>query len=179
MLVGLRSALAVDPLEFGAAGEPAAAARPRLPRPLRRHDAAAQTVRRLRFLSRRRLSTRRPARVCMRARNPCVRARFRFLGWYVRFIGGVAPWPGGTGRLRTGYTPRRRAALRQDRAQALDSLCAIGLAVLAGSAPDAARATPDRWRPMVWSRGRSRWGSSPKTHRSACPRREAVPRPCP
>ena len=40
-----------------------------------------QTVRRLRPLSRRRLSVRRPARVCMRARKPCVRARLRFFGW--------------------------------------------------------------------------------------------------
>ena len=28
----------------------------------------------------------RPARVDMRARNPCLRARFRRLGWKVRFI---------------------------------------------------------------------------------------------
>jgi hypothetical protein len=36
--------------------------------------------------ARRRLITRRPAFVAIRARNPCVRARFILLGWYVRFI---------------------------------------------------------------------------------------------
>jgi hypothetical protein len=30
--------------------------------------------------------TSRPARVDMRARNPCLRARFRRLGWNVRFM---------------------------------------------------------------------------------------------
>ena len=41
----------------------------------------AQTVSRLRPLSRRRFSVSRPARVAIRARNPWVRARLRFLGW--------------------------------------------------------------------------------------------------
>ena len=38
-------------------------------------------------MARRRLIARRPPRVRMRALNPCVRARLRFLGWYVRFTG--------------------------------------------------------------------------------------------
>jgi len=37
-------------------------------------------------LLRRRFSVERPERVRMRARNPWVRARLRFFGWYVRFI---------------------------------------------------------------------------------------------
>jgi hypothetical protein len=36
-------------------------------------------------LARRDLCTARPARVLMRARNPCLRARRRLFGWYVRF----------------------------------------------------------------------------------------------
>jgi len=44
------------------------------------------TVRRLRPLARRRLRTRRPFLVAMRARNPWVRLRFTLLGWYVRFM---------------------------------------------------------------------------------------------
>src|SRR5205085_5511448 len=43
-------------------------------------------VRRLRCLSRRRLRMLRPPFVRMRARKPCVRARLRFFGWYVRFM---------------------------------------------------------------------------------------------
>jgi hypothetical protein len=35
----------------------------------------------LRPLARRRFSVRRPARVRIRARKPCVRARLRFFGW--------------------------------------------------------------------------------------------------
>ena len=45
----------------------------------------SQTVRRLRPLARRRLSTARPALVAMRTRNPCVFFRLRLFGWYVRF----------------------------------------------------------------------------------------------
>ena len=71
--VALRAALAVHALELGAPRQAAA-----LGATLRAHG--PQTVRRLRPLSRRRLSTRRPARVRIRARNPCVRARLRFLG---------------------------------------------------------------------------------------------------
>ena len=74
-----RAALAVDALELRAAGQapalraPAGGARQAVHR--------GQTVSRLRPLARRRLSVRRPARVLMRARNPWVRARLRFLGW--------------------------------------------------------------------------------------------------
>ena len=35
---------------------------------------------------RRDLITRRPAVVAVRAKNPCLRARFCFFGWYVRFV---------------------------------------------------------------------------------------------
>ena len=44
-----------------------------------------QAEMRLRPLARRRLSTRRPALVDIRFRNPCRRARFKLLGWNVRF----------------------------------------------------------------------------------------------
>jgi hypothetical protein len=44
-------------------------------------------VSRCRPLARRRARIRRPARVLIRWRNPCVRARRIRLGWYVRFIG--------------------------------------------------------------------------------------------
>lgn len=44
-----------------------------------------QAVSRARPFSRRALTTARPARVRIRARNPCVRMRLRFLGWKVRF----------------------------------------------------------------------------------------------
>jgi hypothetical protein len=40
-----------------------------------------QTVRRLRPFARRRAKTRRPERVAMRARKPCVRWRRILLGW--------------------------------------------------------------------------------------------------
>ena len=43
------------------------------------------TVRRLRPFARRRLRTSRPFFVLMRTRNPCVRLRWRVLGWNVRF----------------------------------------------------------------------------------------------
>src|SRR6185295_12436100 len=74
-----RPTLAIDAFELRAAREapalraPADGARQAVHR--------GQTVSRLRPLSRRRLSVRRPARVLMRARNPWVRARLRFLGW--------------------------------------------------------------------------------------------------
>ena len=48
-------------------------------------DPADQADSRARPLARRDLSTARPARVLMRARNPCLRARRRLLGWKVRF----------------------------------------------------------------------------------------------
>lgn len=44
------------------------------------------TVRRERFFSRRRFRTRRPSRVAMRFRNPCVVLRFFFFGCQVRFV---------------------------------------------------------------------------------------------
>jgi hypothetical protein len=47
---------------------------------------SSDVVRRLRPLARRRLSMLRPALVSMRVRNPCVLARLRRDGWYVRFI---------------------------------------------------------------------------------------------
>jgi hypothetical protein len=40
---------------------------------------------------RRAFTTARPARVDMRCRNPCLRARFRLFGWKVRFISGSSP----------------------------------------------------------------------------------------
>lgn len=46
-------------------------------------------------LARRRFNTRRPAFVAILARNPCVRARFKMLGWNVRFIGLVPGFVGG------------------------------------------------------------------------------------
>jgi hypothetical protein len=48
-------------------------------------DAVDQAERRARPLARRALSTARPARVLMRARNPCFFARRCWLGWNVRF----------------------------------------------------------------------------------------------
>ena len=50
-----------------------------------RSDHSLLTVRRLRPFARRRLRTRRPFFVLMRTRNPCVRLRWRVLGWNVRF----------------------------------------------------------------------------------------------
>jgi hypothetical protein len=49
---------------------------------------SGQTARRLRPFARRRLSTRRPPLVAMRARNPWTRLRCRLLGLKVRFIVG-------------------------------------------------------------------------------------------
>src|SRR5262249_49366499 len=69
------ASLAKDAVEVGAARQPHSPGPRTSPR-----QANHQTVRRLRPLSRRRLSVRRPARVRMRARNPCVRARLRFFG---------------------------------------------------------------------------------------------------
>ena len=53
--------------------------------------AQAQTVSCVRCFSRRFLSIRRPARVDMRARNPCLRSRRRTLGWYVLL--GIQKYP--------------------------------------------------------------------------------------
>lgn len=49
-------------------------------------DATDQALRRWRPLARRDLSTARPARVAIRARNPCFLALRRELGWKVRFM---------------------------------------------------------------------------------------------
>ena len=49
----------------------------------------SQAVSRFRPRARRAAITRRPLDVRMRARKPCSLARWRFLGWYVRFIGSV------------------------------------------------------------------------------------------
>jgi hypothetical protein len=54
-------------------------------RPLRALSYAALGHRTLRPLRRRAARTARPALVDMRFRNPCVFARFRLFGWYVRF----------------------------------------------------------------------------------------------
>jgi hypothetical protein len=74
----MRAALAVDAIELGAPGQALAPGTPpaaALAGPVHRYG-----VSRLRPLSRRRFSIERPARVRMRARNPWVRARFRFFG---------------------------------------------------------------------------------------------------
>jgi hypothetical protein len=76
----------VDQLEISAAANP-------LIGPEKSHGAfsgwaesySLLTVRRLRPLARRRLSTKRPFFVLMRTRNPCVFARCRVFGWKVRF----------------------------------------------------------------------------------------------
>ena len=73
-----RIALPIDALEIGAAREPRAPAS-YSSRPV--HQGTRQTVSRERPLLRRRLIVRLPARVRIRARNPCVRARLRFFGW--------------------------------------------------------------------------------------------------
>lgn len=51
-----------------------------------------QALRRARPLARRRASSWRPFLVAMRARNPCVRARFKLLGWNVRFMSVPENW---------------------------------------------------------------------------------------
>lgn len=48
-------------------------------------QAGSETLSRLRPLARRRLRILRPPGLFMRARNPCVLARLRRFGWYVRF----------------------------------------------------------------------------------------------
>jgi hypothetical protein len=53
---------------------------------MRTGDSNGQGVSCARPFARRRLSTRRPALVAMRARNPWVLARFKLPGWNVRFI---------------------------------------------------------------------------------------------
>lgn len=60
----------------------------------------AQGMRRLRPLARRALSTRRPPRVFIRARKPCVRACLSLPGWNVRFM--AKPFGNGNGEQRSG-----------------------------------------------------------------------------
>jgi hypothetical protein len=48
-------------------------------------------VSRLRPFARRRFNTFRPPGVLMRSRNPCVFARRRVFGWYVRFMKELLP----------------------------------------------------------------------------------------
>lgn len=69
--------LPVNPFEIGASGEPALRPAPTASG----REIHAQVLRRLRPLSRRRLSRARPARVLIRPRKPWDRARLRFLGW--------------------------------------------------------------------------------------------------
>ena len=69
--VGVGAALAIYAVEVAAPRQATT------PAPL----AGGHGVSRLRPLRRRRLMICRPLRVRMRARNPCVRARLRFLGW--------------------------------------------------------------------------------------------------
>jgi hypothetical protein len=79
----VRAALAKHAIEVAAARQPGPSRRrascavpgPSAGRPLH------QTVSRPRPFARRRLSVRRPARVCILALNPWALARLRFLGW--------------------------------------------------------------------------------------------------
>jgi len=64
-------------------------------------DYALRTARPLR---RRLASTRRPPRVAIRARKPCVLLRFRLFGWYVRFtVPPIASRPFVGGKARRLY----------------------------------------------------------------------------
>lgn len=56
-------------------------------------DPADQADSRVRPLARRALRIARPARVLIRARNPCLRARRRVFGWKVRFTAAPLLWP--------------------------------------------------------------------------------------
>lgn len=58
---------------------------PQLPEDLLATNSPDHALRRLRPLARRERRTARPPRVAVRARNPCLRARLRLLGWNVRF----------------------------------------------------------------------------------------------
>ena len=70
----MRAAVPKDTIEVGTSRQPPAS---RLRSPGTSTD---QTVNRVRPFARRRFSVCRPARVCIRLRNPCVRARLRFFG---------------------------------------------------------------------------------------------------
>ena len=79
--IGETLALAVDEVELRLVGEPARARETtRCERTINRTRGNDQTARRLRPFARRRLSTRRPPFVAMRARNPWTRLRCRLLG---------------------------------------------------------------------------------------------------
>ena len=101
------SALAHRGVEQTRCGEPMAAIEHQ---PTWRTQAAS----RLRPLLRRAERIARPARVRMRRRKPCVLARRRLFGWYVRLLTSVLRWVAGIRSLRaTGRVPaptRERAA---------------------------------------------------------------------
>jgi len=86
------AAPSLHPKEIRTATEPLLAGQPQPgPRGVRPYRLLAlhrqpDTVSRRRPLARRRLRTRRPAGVLIRARNPCVFLRWRLFGWNVRFI---------------------------------------------------------------------------------------------
>lgn len=65
-----------------------------------------QADKRARPLSRLAFRIARPARVFMRARNPCLRLRRRLFGWYVRLVTGSHPIPVGARLLRSGNQHR-------------------------------------------------------------------------
>lgn len=68
------------------------------------------TVKRQRPLAIRRLRTRRPPVLRIRARNPCVRRRFRTFGWYVRFTSLLHR--SGLARIASAASPRVPRLLR-------------------------------------------------------------------
>jgi len=81
---------------------------------------SGQAVNRWRPFKRRDLMMARPARVRMRARKPCLRARRRVLGWYVRFTGELRGDRQGEPK-RGGHRPRaagRNAPVRPAKATA-------------------------------------------------------------
>src|SRR3954452_8823716 len=94
--VATRAAVSEDAVEVAAASEALAAS----PGTATRH----QGVSRLRPFRRRRRITSRPARVRIRARNPWVRARLRFFGWYVRFTARARAGRRGRGPGTAKYT---------------------------------------------------------------------------
>jgi hypothetical protein len=89
-------------------------------------DAPDQADSRVRPFNRRDLMIARPARVRIRARNPCLRARRRVLGWKVRFTSdslsqfGLQPVTGGGG-------PPRPTGQGYCRAGARGNVCAVGV----------------------------------------------------
>jgi hypothetical protein len=71
------------------------------------------TVRRFRPLARRRLRTSRPFLVLMRTRNPCVRFRWRVLGWNVRLPFMCAPDGVESQAIAPADRQRRRKRMRR------------------------------------------------------------------